>query len=249
MSYNPFREGERAHFANITPARRRLPSWVVKQGRAAAIVPSRVELRAAGVPADLARNDATPTDAPPAPEPPAPRPPHAPPPMPEREVEHEVRLESPPPPMVEYVVDEEATQAFVRAAEALMAARDQLARASEHQLLELVRAIAKRVIARELELDASIVKGLVEEGLAALVPQQRVTIRLGVGFAPASGELVAMLSGRGFAEPRVLVDETLELWGCQVEADLGRVDESVTSRLSILLTALAGNDDAEERGT
>jgi hypothetical protein len=144
---------------------------------------------------------------------------------------------------VQLVVDPEATHAFEQAVELLVAERSRVLEQTASQLGELATIIARRVIAHEISLNPGIVAGLVNEGLAALGAHDRVLVRIGNAFREASANLEQRLADRG-AHAEVRLDETLSEYGCVVETELGRVDESIESRISTLLQALRPESDA-----
>lgn len=144
---------------------------------------------------------------------------------------------------VQLVVDPEATHAFEQAIELLVAERSRVLEQTASQLGELATIIARRVIAHEISLNPSIVAGLVNEGLAALGAHDRVLVRIGSAFREARANLEQRLADRG-AHAEVRLDESLSEYGCVVETELGRVDESIESRISTLLQALRPESDA-----
>ncbi|HYP88528.1 MAG TPA: FliH/SctL family protein, partial [Polyangiaceae bacterium] len=97
--------------------------------------------------------------------------------------------------------------------------------------------------AHEISLNPQIVAGLVNEGLSALGAHDRVLVRIGSAFAAARANLEQRLADRG-AHAEVRLDQTLTEYGCVVETELGRVDESIESRISTLLQALRPESDA-----
>lgn len=143
---------------------------------------------------------------------------------------------------VQLIVDPEATQAFEHAVELLIAERSRVLEQTASQLGELATIIARRVIAHEISLNPQIVAGLVNEGLAALGAHDRVLVRIGSAFSAARSNLEQRLADRG-AHAEVRLDETLSEYGCVVETELGRVDESIESRISTLLQALRPESD------
>ncbi|HEY3255945.1 MAG TPA: FliH/SctL family protein [Polyangiaceae bacterium] len=144
---------------------------------------------------------------------------------------------------VQLVVDPEATHAFEQAVELLVAERSRVLEQTASQLGELATIIARRVIAHEISLNPNIVAGLVSEGLAALGAHDRVLVRIGSAFREARANLEQRLADRG-AHAEVRLDESLSEYGCLVETELGRVDESIESRISTLLQALRPESDA-----
>ncbi|MEI9936943.1 MAG: FliH/SctL family protein [Pseudomonadota bacterium] len=143
---------------------------------------------------------------------------------------------------VQLVVDPEATHAFEQAVELLVAERSRVLEQTASQLGELATIIARRVIAHEISLNPHIVAGLVSEGLAALGAHDRVLVRIGSAFREARSNLEKRLADRG-AHAEVRLDESLSEYGCVVETELGRVDESIEARISTLLQALRPESD------
>jgi len=144
---------------------------------------------------------------------------------------------------VQLIIDPEATHAFEQAVELLLAERSRVLEQTASQLGELATIIARRVIAHEISLNPNIVSGLVNEGLAALGAHDRVLVRIGSAFREARANLEQRLADRG-AHAEVRLDETLSEYGCLVETELGRVDESIESRISTLLQALRPESDS-----
>jgi Flagellar assembly protein FliH len=231
-------------FANVTNPRVRAPSWLP---RARSRPPKREEplpsLRPPPLPSefvDAIRQQLEPERAS--------RPPRA--------SEMPARLPSLPAPAVganspaeasavQLIVDPEATLAFEHAVELLLAERSRVLEQTASQLGELATIIARRVIAHEISLNPQIVAGLVNEGLSALGAHDRVLVRIGSAFRDARANLEVRLADRG-AHAEVRLDENLSQYGCVVETELGRVDESIEARIATLLQAL--RPEAESQG-
>lgn len=148
-------------------------------------------------------------------------------------------------PRVDTLVDEIAPRAEEEALTALRGAlarheADQAGRlrAVEEQAVALALVVARRVLAREVSLDPTVVRALVREGLEALAESDRVIVRVGSFFGEARELLEADLR-RARVRAEVLVDPGLGETGCLVETELGSVDESIETRLSNLLDVLA----------
>jgi flagellar biosynthesis/type III secretory pathway protein FliH len=133
--------------------------------------------------------------------------------------------------------DEEAAASIASALSSFAAERQRTLDAAEGQLVELVKLIGRRVLLRELHLDPRLVQNLVQEGLSALGQSDRVTVKLGAFFADARPDIEARLEEGGMT-CRVVVDPALGRYACQLETQLGRVDESVEARLDALLSGL-----------
>ena len=137
---------------------------------------------------------------------------------------------------------EEMIEGFAAAIEALAETRRKVLVDSTQDLAKLAGLIAKRVIGREVSVDPKIVLGLVQEGLDVLGQYDRIQVRLGPDFEQVQPALISKLRSRG-VEFEVVVDADLPPYGCIVETDLGRVDESVEARLEQLFRGLITESD------
>ncbi len=135
------------------------------------------------------------------------------------------------------VVDPALIHAFERAVVDLASERERVFAETAGQIAELAVLIARRVIGRELSLNPNIVRGLVREGLSALGQHDRVQVRLGAGFESQRERIETDLSAAG-TRADVRFDPSLDVYACQLETELGQVDESIESRLETLLLAL-----------
>jgi flagellar biosynthesis/type III secretory pathway protein FliH len=133
--------------------------------------------------------------------------------------------------------EEEAVQAIGAAIEAFAAERAQALKQAEQELVALVKVICRRVVLREVTLSSAVIEALVQEGLSALGKGDQVTVKLGPFFADALEHISDNLRHRGI-ECRVAIDPAVGAHGCVLETTLGRVDESVETRLNVLLTSL-----------
>jgi hypothetical protein len=227
-------------FATVTNPRVRAPSWLPSARGRAVKKEELPSLRPPPLPSefvDAIRQELDPERAS--------RPPRAsemPPRMPSRPPAENIQAAVVPP---EPIVDPVATAAFEEAVELLVLERSRVLEQTASQLGELATIIARRVIAHEISLNPNIVAGLVNEGLAALGAHDRVLVRVGRSFAESCASLAVRLADRG-AHAEVRVDPSLHDFGCIVETELGRVDESIESRISTLLQALKPDSDAPQ---
>lgn len=136
----------------------------------------------------------------------------------------------------------EMLAAFAEAIEGLVDARRRVLVESGTELAKLAGVVARRVIGREVSVDPRIVLALVQEGLDALGQYDRINVRLGAEFGRAEDELRQRLKSRG-VEYDIFIDPDLPPYGCVVETDLGRVDESIESRLEQLFQGLITESD------
>ncbi len=133
--------------------------------------------------------------------------------------------------------EEEAVLAIKAAIERFAEERARALAEGERELCELVRVICRRVLLREVSLSSSVVEALIQEGLAALGRADRVNVRLGPFFADALEHISENLRHLGI-QCTVVIDTHVGAHGCIVETELGRVDESVETRLAVLLSSL-----------
>lgn len=248
-----------AQFAHVTPAGRHPPPWLAAHSRGlAGGNPDATALKPARIPDDLSPVKSSISSRPPLPyaaQPPVQRPATPPPPAPPPEA-----IEPDPTPLPPAVQappepagpDPEATAAFFHAAEQFQRAAQELAQTrsavmaqTEEQLVTLASTIARRVVGNELIMRPDIVLGLAREGMAALGDHDRLTIRVGRGFGEALSLLETELGSRN-SDFKVSVDPNLADYGCTVETQFGKVDESVEHRLDRVLAALVPDDDSRD---
>lgn len=133
--------------------------------------------------------------------------------------------------------DEEAAHAIAQAVGELIAARRNMLTQAEDDLFALVRLVSERVLLRELRSDPSVALQLVREGLLALSAGDHVSVRLGDFYRMVVNGVREVVADAG-VEVTVTVDPRLAPHACIVESQWGRVDESVDTRLRILLDQL-----------
>jgi flagellar assembly protein FliH len=148
------------------------------------------------------------------------------------------------PPVVEPArADASLERAFRSAIEEMANTRSRVLEAAARELATLAAIIARRVIARELQLSPEILEDLVREALEALSEQERIRVRVGRGFQGAVEGLEHKFAFRGDGF-RVVVEDSFGDYDCLVETELGQVDESVEQRLTRLLEALKPDSEA-----
>lgn len=244
-----------ARFADVTPGKRKCPSWLAKSDTGPDVHPPRPGALPREFLAAFQREIESASELPPAALAPS-IPPH-------KDVAaqdavaaelsraHELASILPPPPVPASEpasaldADPEVVEALLGAVEQVMQARADVLARTANQLAELAVMIARRVIARELSISAAVVHDLIAEGLDALGAHDRITVRLGEGFAELRDEVQARLLRNG-AACEVRLDGNLGAWGCVVETELGSVDESVEARLATLLQALKPDSSPPE---
>jgi flagellar assembly protein FliH len=134
-------------------------------------------------------------------------------------------------------VEEEALEALLESIKNFNVARALQLEEAERELSSLVPLIVRRVLARQISLEPGLVLGLITEGLGALAQSDTLNLRLGSFFADALPWLEQQLATRG-VRCVARIDPTLSRYGCVLETELGRVDESLETRLDRILSEL-----------
>lgn len=130
--------------------------------------------------------------------------------------------------------EEEAVLAISAAVEQFARERAAALENAERELVSLVRVICRRVVLREVSINPKVIEDLVMAGLEALGRGDRVTVRLGPFFADTRDHVADELAHKG-VDCTVVIDPSVGPHGCQLETQFGRVDESVETRLDVLM--------------
>jgi len=111
---------------------------------------------------------------------------------------------------------------------------------AERELCELATAIARRVVGRELSLDATLLVAWVREAIAT----SSLGDRLAVALAP---DVHARVPGPAWQElaPSVVVDPTLPNGTCEVRGDATTVSTSAEERISLVIDEAGLGGDRE----
>ncbi len=123
--------------------------------------------------------------------------------------------------------------------------RAQMIRQTERQMVELALAIARRVLHREVSLDADLLVAMIRVALDRLSEAGQVTIRL----HPAEYEAVSHARSGPLAGEHVsfVADPRVGRGGCRVESDYGSVEAGVDAQIQEIGRALLGDDDRVPR--
>lgn len=135
--------------------------------------------------------------------------------------------------------EEEAVAAITAAITEFAAERARALEAAEKELIQLVKVICRRVVLQEVSSNPLLIEGLVQEGIEALGRNDRVTVKLGPFFADSLETISEHLRHKAI-DCVVLIDPGVGKYGCQLTTELGRVDESLETRLNLLLEGLDG---------
>ena len=131
-----------------------------------------------------------------------------------------------------------AIDSFLRAAEALSEIHTLRDSRLERDLVELARAIASRVISRELATDPAILIALARDGMGALAERESAVVRFSTDVPEEiRNALTTQLQARS-QSCSVIFDPELQPGSCVVESSQGYVDESVSARLDVVMEQL-----------
>ena len=114
---------------------------------------------------------------------------------------------------------------------------------AEENLAVLAVAVARQLIAREVETDATIVAGLVQRALSQFPLDQPVTVRLHPDDADSCNELLKPSEGNKFHEIRWAADTGVHRGGCMVEGRERIIDGRVDTALERIYQSI-GNVQA-----
>jgi flagellar assembly protein FliH len=128
--------------------------------------------------------------------------------------------------------------------EELAALRGEIIRRTERQAVQLVLAIAERIVHREVTLDRSLLIGMARAALDRLGEYGSATIRLHPEDLRAIGAVAAFDS----AQVRILADPVVTRGGCLVQSDFGFMDVSPESQFRELARTLLSDADAPSAG-
>lgn len=122
----------------------------------------------------------------------------------------------------------------------LMRVRNEMIRHTEKQMVQLALAVARRVVHREVSLDAQVLVTMMRVALERVSDAARVTVRL----HPADHEsVVAALAGTPANDQVTLAaDARVPRGGCRVESEYGDVDAGVDAQIQEIARALLGGN-------
>jgi flagellar assembly protein FliH len=128
-------------------------------------------------------------------------------------------------------------QRLTQTLEELTTLRTDMIRSTERQLVQLSLAVARRIVHREVSLDADLLIAMARVALDRLGETAQVTVRLhpeeydatGAGRTPVLGSHVT-----------VVADASVGRGGCRVESDFGTMDAGIDAQMQELARALLG---------
>jgi flagellar assembly protein FliH len=111
----------------------------------------------------------------------------------------------------------------------------------EEEIVLLIKAIAQRLLRREIKTDASHIAGVVREGLAALpIADEQITLRLHANDAATVEEYLGGSDGQ--RRWKIEVDPTVDPGGCLIFNANSQIDGSLETRLTRLIATMFEDD-------
>lgn len=126
--------------------------------------------------------------------------------------------------------------------EELASLRGEMIRRTERQTVQLVLAIAERIVQREVTLDRGLLVGMARAALDRLGEYGSATIRL----HPDDYQAIAARNGFDESPVRVVADVVVSRGGCLVQSDFGFMDVSPESQFRELARALLSDGEAPD---
>jgi flagellar assembly protein FliH len=122
----------------------------------------------------------------------------------------------------------------------LMRVRNEMIRQTEKQMVQLALAIARRVVHREVSLDANLLVTMMRVALERVSDAARVTVRLN----PVDHQSVTSLqAGAASDQVTLTADPRIPRGGCRVESEYGEIDAGVDAQIQEIARALLGGND------
>ena len=122
------------------------------------------------------------------------------------------------------------------AVEALRYARNRIQRDTEKEIVELVLAVAGRIVGHEVQTNREAIVAVVQEALRKVENQDTVVIKMNPADVDFLDRLRLPLSSlsRNPDGLRIEADESVGIGGCLIETDGGDIDARIESRLRIV---------------
>ena len=125
----------------------------------------------------------------------------------------------------------------------LTSLRAQMIHQTEHQMVQLALAVARRVVHREISLDRDLLVAMARVALDRLGESAQVTVRLSPeDFEATAGARASQWTGTTVT---VVADSRVSRGGCRIDSDLGVMDAGADAQIQEIARALLG--DAAER--
>ena len=121
----------------------------------------------------------------------------------------------------------------------LTSLRAQMIHQTEHQMVQLALAVARRVVHREISLDRDLLVAMARVALDRLGESAQVTVRLSPeDFEATAAARAAQWTGTNVT---VVADARVSRGGCRIESDLGVMDAGADAQIQEIARALLGD--------
>jgi len=122
----------------------------------------------------------------------------------------------------------------------LMRVRNEMIRHTEKQMVQLALAVARRVVHREVSIDAGLLVTMMRVALERVSDAARVTVRLN----PIDHKSVLAVHDGAVVSDQVTLtaDPRVVRGGCRVESEYGEIDAGVDAQIEEIARALLGGD-------
>lgn len=121
--------------------------------------------------------------------------------------------------------------------EELLCSQRRLLQEAEKDIVELAIAIAKKILHREIQIDPTVLRGIVRAVVEKVSQQRAFTIRAHPSVAAAFREFIEQ--GQWHARVELLEDASVPQGTIEVNSELGRWDASIESQLEEIRLGLA----------
>jgi flagellar assembly protein FliH len=118
----------------------------------------------------------------------------------------------------------------------LMRVRHEMIRHTEKQMVQLALAVARRVVHREVSIDATALVTMMRVALERVSDSARVTVRLN----PVDHQSVAATVSGTSDQVTMTPDARLPRGACRIESDYGDIDAGVDAQIQEIARALLG---------
>ena len=121
----------------------------------------------------------------------------------------------------------------------LMRVRAEMIRHTERQMVQLSLAVARRVVHREVSLDADLLLAMMRVALDRLSEAAKITVRL----HPLDHQSVsaAMAGAPQGGQVTLAPDQRVPRGGCRIESEFGDIDAGVDAQIQEIARALLGD--------
>lgn len=125
---------------------------------------------------------------------------------------------------------------LITAIDGLKTARDEVIQSAESQLIDLSMAVAEKVLQKQIEVDPSVIKSVVEDTFNKISGSDRITFKINPADTAVFNEFQTYVESRLIGVEKITIqqDGTIDQGGCIIETDLGFVDVTIREKLNII---------------